>query len=171
MYHIPKRASHLVVNPWPVAVRRILFMIAFLCMVAFMRSFLEWLFDHTTGTGRFEFNALSLAYLVAFTAIVVYLIMRRVGQESEDSGAGQVRMFSFNAFLAIIAMYAIWDQQNFTPLFVETAPEAYPYPYRGSILLVTTWLGMVLTLQMVGTVIIALKDARGNVYDRDDEPI
>jgi hypothetical protein len=170
MYHIPNRSKHLNVNPWPVAIQRILIFLAILFMVAFLRPFLEWMFDHLDGQSRFSFNTASLLYLLPVAGIVAYLAFRPHGVETLDSGMGQLRLFAFNAFLGTLAVYfVVWDQQGFTPMFVERAPEAYPYPYHGTITLLTTWAGIVLTLQMIGTVIIALKDAKTNVYETDVE--
>ncbi|MGI8906272.1 MAG: hypothetical protein ACR2IE_07265 [Candidatus Sumerlaeaceae bacterium] len=171
MYHVPARSKRIIVNPWPQAVRRILVGLGVLCLVAFLRSFLEWLFDHTSGDSRLAFNTISLVYLTAFIMIVVYLVIRRERSESMDSGAGQLRMFALNAFLATIAVYFLWDQQGLGRMFNDAAQEAYPYPYRGTILLMATWISIAVTLQMIGTVIIALKDARTNVYDQDLEPL
>jgi hypothetical protein len=144
-------------------------MLATLCLIAFLRSFLEWAFDHMAGDGRFSFNVASLGYLVPVAAIIAFILTRKEGVESVDTGVGQLQLFALNVFLAMAVLYVVWDQQGFTAMFVEKAPESYPFPYRGTILLMTTWIGIVLTLQMIETVIVALKDARTNVYEEDLE--
>ena len=151
--------------------RRIAIGLAALCLIAFLRSFLEWLADRVSGSSRLAFNTVSLAYLVPLAGITTYLVMRREQSETLDSGWGQFRMFALNALLSTGAIYCLWEQQGFGLMFNEAAPESYPFPYRATIILLATWLSIVITLQMIGTVIVALKDARTNVYDHDVEPL
>jgi hypothetical protein len=170
MYHIPKRSKHVNVNPWPVAVRRILIFLAILFTVGFLRSFLDWMFDHIDGQSKLTFNAAGLLYLVPVVGIIAYLVLRRDSGASLDSGAGQLKLFAFNAFITTLLVYfVLWEQQGYTAMFMEGGQESYPHPYHGTIMLLSTWIGIVLVLQMIGTVVIALKDVQHNVYETDIE--
>lgn len=151
--------------------RRILWGVAILCAIAFSRSFLEWAFDHFAGQGKFAFNRSSLYYILPFIAIVTYLLVRRESVETHDSGAGQLKMFAVNALLASIAVFLLWNQQGFSNMFDESDEAAYPFPYRGTVLLMSTWMAIVVILQMIATVFVAFQDARGNVYDQDEPPL
>lgn len=169
MYHIPQRKKPLHVNPWPVAVRRILWMIALLCGVAALRAILEWGADHLLANGRNPFNVTALLFLVPVAAIVAFLMLRGESQETWDTMGQQIQMFFINTLLAAGALYLLWDRLNLGPLFREEDPESYPFPYNGTIKLMATWFSMTIALQMAGTLLIAIMDTRGNRYEEDRE--
>lgn len=171
-HHIPERRKGINVNPWPMALRRILMGIALLLLIAFCRSLSEWAFDHFAGEKRLSFNLPSLAYLVISIAIAAGLLFTKVERGSYDSGMRVIKLFLTGLFLSILLVFfVIWPQQQFGDMFKPGLPESYVYPYHGVTLLLSTWLSIAITFMMLGVVFLAFKDARSNVYQDDDVPL
>jgi len=169
MYHVPRRRKAININPWPVAIRRLLWIIALLCGVAFLQSALLWAADHFLADGKTPFNTPSLVWLVPAVAIAAYLLLRKDGQETWDDMGSQIRMFMANLVFSGIAVYLLWERLEFHDMFVQESESSYPYPYAGTIKLMAIWFSILMSLQMLGTLIVAILDTRGNVYEKDDD--
>ncbi len=171
MYHIPERRKSIIVNPWPLAMRRILWIVAMLCGVAFLRQMLEYAADHMVGEGRGSFNYGSIYFLAPVALIAGFLILRKEGHETYDDGHAHAKRFIISAALGIGAVYLLWDKVGLTAMFSPSLPEAYPHPHHAVITMAATWFSFTMGILMFATLLGALSEARGNRYESESEAL